>query len=127
LDTRRKIVDVEQARALAAESGGSLRIVTGYFDPLLAGHAAALAEGRVGAGGLLLLLRTPPDPLLPLRSRVELVAALRTVDWVAAIPGDTIPEWVRALPASRLVSFESDDEDRRSAFLRHIHERHRLA
>jgi bifunctional ADP-heptose synthase (sugar kinase/adenylyltransferase) len=118
---------MEQARALAAESGRSLRIVTGYFDPLLAGHAAALAEGRVSAGGLLLLLRTPPDPLLPLRSRVELVAALRTVDWVAAIPGDTIPEWVRALPASRLVSFESDDEDRRSAFLRHIHERHRLA
>ena len=117
---------MEQARALAAESEGSLRIVTGYFDPLLAGHAAALAERRAGAGGLLLLLRTPSDPLLPIRTRVELVAALRSVDWVAPLPGDTVPEWVRALPANRLVNFESDDQDRRSAFLRHIHERHRL-
>ena len=112
---------------LAAESGDSLRIVTGYFDPLLAGHAVALADGRASAGGLVLLLRTPRDPLLPLRTRLELVAGLRSVDWVAPLPGDTVPDWVRALPANRRVSFESDDEGRRSAFLRHIHERHRLA
>lgn len=104
-----------------------MRIVTGYFDPLLASHAEALADARRDAGSLMLLVRTPADSLLPLRARAELLAALRSVDWVVPLDGNTLPEWVGALPAGRLIRFERDDEERRAAFLRHIHERHLLA
>jgi glycerol-3-phosphate cytidylyltransferase-like family protein len=77
LDTRRKIVAPE-----AINDSQPLLLVTGFFDPLLASHADRLAALRRDGWRLAVLLSDPPDPVLPLRARAELVAALRAVDYV---------------------------------------------
>jgi hypothetical protein len=72
MDTRRKIVP-------HAPPGCDL--VEGYFDPLLAPQAAALAA-RKGSAPLAVIIREPADPLLDARARAELIAALAAVDYV---------------------------------------------
>ena len=123
LDSREKIIDAEQARTVAKTHTG-LRVVTGYFDPLLAAHAEALA--RIGAG-LMVLVASPADPLLSVRARAELVAALRGVAWVVPLNTSESPDWVAALPPGCLTSLEVEDEERRNAFLRRVCERNGMA
>jgi bifunctional ADP-heptose synthase (sugar kinase/adenylyltransferase) len=94
LDTRTKIVTAEQLQAqVQAWRAGAVpaAIVTGLFDPLLAAHAELL-EGAVAARRRVVVqLEEGLDPVLPLRDRAELVAALRCVDLVCqtvALPAD---------------------------------------
>jgi bifunctional ADP-heptose synthase (sugar kinase/adenylyltransferase) len=91
LDTRSKIISLEQARA--QELAKSACWVAGYFDPLLAEHVRKLRE-YVAPDRLLIVEVTNPDrPLLAQRARAELVAALAMVDYVvlgngtSALPG----------------------------------------
>lgn len=79
MDTRTKIVSIAQASRLAAE--GAI-VVTGYFDPLTAPHARQLRESKRDGRPLLAAIAEPPEPILPLRARMELVAALAAVDYV---------------------------------------------
>jgi bifunctional ADP-heptose synthase (sugar kinase/adenylyltransferase) len=80
LDTRSKIIPLEQARA--QQRGKPACWVTGHFDPLLAEHVRRLRE-QVAPGRLLIVEVTNPDrPLLPQQARAELVAALTMVDYV---------------------------------------------
>ncbi len=85
MDSREKIVSGRECRsrlaALKAAKSG-LRLVSGYFDPLLAWHAERIEEARGEAGALAVTILEPPDPILPARARAELVAALRAVDLV---------------------------------------------
>src|ERR1700694_5131038 len=94
MDTRAKIISVEEARDIAGEK--EVHWISGHFDPLLAEHAAIL-HANAEAGRLLIVeLTNPVQPLLPLRARAELVAALAQVDYVvmsdqrAEAPGDEI-------------------------------------
>ena len=80
MDTRTKIVSSSDAARLAAQ--GAV-VVKGYFDPLLASHAARLRELKGGSRKLMVLIADPPDPILPSRARAELVASLAMVDYVA--------------------------------------------
>jgi bifunctional ADP-heptose synthase (sugar kinase/adenylyltransferase) len=86
VDTRDKILTaagaVEAARSARAK-GRRVSVVTGYFDPLLAGHARRLAGIAEPGGVLLALVMEPERPILPARARAELVAALAVVDYVA--------------------------------------------
>lgn len=75
MDSRSKIIP-------AADLPSGVRVVSGYFDPLLAVHAAWLAEARGQAAKLAVVIKDPPTPILPARARAELVAALRVVDYV---------------------------------------------
>jgi hypothetical protein len=80
LDTRTKIISFDEAAGIACERGA--RWVAGEFDPLLAEHARRL-RGLVEEGKALIVVVTDPaDPLLPLRARAELVAALADVSYV---------------------------------------------
>lgn len=80
MDTRAKIISVEEASAIAREK--EVHWISGHFDPLLAEHAAIL-HANAEAGRLLIVeLTNPAHPLLPLRARAELVAALAQVDYV---------------------------------------------
>jgi bifunctional ADP-heptose synthase (sugar kinase/adenylyltransferase) len=81
LDTRNKIIGAGQAAALLREERAHA-VVIGYFDPLLAAHARRLAEIRPAHGGLIAVIDDPPDPVLSLHARAELVAALAAVDFV---------------------------------------------
>jgi hypothetical protein len=89
--------------------------VSGYFDPLLAWHAARIGDLRQGAPALAVVVREPADPILPARARAELVASLAAVDLVLIAPGGA------ALPVS--VALEEGDLEQRAAFISHVRER----
>jgi hypothetical protein len=81
VDTRSKIFP------LAAVAGERLpRLVAGFFDPLIAAHAEALAA--LG-DRLTVCILDPPNPLLPASARAELAASLACVERV--ILGDARP------------------------------------
>jgi len=93
VDTRRKILTAEEA--VEHWSGRKVRLVRGYFDPLLPEHARRLAELAAPGAALVVVIEDPPQPILPARARAELVAALRAVDCVvlgapANIPADVV-------------------------------------
>lgn len=114
MDTRTKIVTPEQAGNLDAQI-----CVRGYFDPLLAAHARLIAGL---AGPVVVLLADPPEPLLPAKSRAELVAALRGVSRVV-LPLDNGEAYEPA--GASVVDELAADLERRQSLVSHVHRRHR--
>jgi bifunctional ADP-heptose synthase (sugar kinase/adenylyltransferase) len=101
-------------------NGRRVVVVSGYFDPLLAEHAERLEEIRRGSDALLVLVRQPPQPILPPRARAELVAGLSAVDYVVAPEdGETLDE--TALAA--MIHEEDADVRRLAALARLVHRR----
>jgi hypothetical protein len=91
MDTRNKIVNAAQA---AKDPGG---LVRGYFDPLCVAHVRRLeAFADAGGGPVTILLDSPPQPLLPVAARAELLAALHVVKQVVVAEG-SVPEVFRSL------------------------------
>lgn len=85
MDTRNKIISPDRAAALVRElraEGQAIRVVTGYFDVLVADQVRRLSEIAASASTLFAVVLDPPEPLLPGRARAELVAALGMVDYV---------------------------------------------
>jgi bifunctional ADP-heptose synthase (sugar kinase/adenylyltransferase) len=80
LDTRSKIISLEQAREKLRETPA--RWVAGDFDPLLAEHVRRLREQAVPGQLLVVEVTNPVKPLLAQRARAELVAGLAMVDYV---------------------------------------------
>ena len=110
MDTRNKIVSAQDA---AARMPHMAFLVSGWFDPLLAVHAARIDE-IPEQFAVVVLIVDPPDPLLPARARAELVAALHRVELV-------ILDDARSLtPALRL---EEEEAEMRTQFLEHVGER----
>ena len=124
MDTRNKIVDWPEAENLLRQrgrSGSPLKVVTGYFDPLLAAHSRRLGE-IAGAGGRLLVVLTSPDkPVLPARARAELVAALDVVEFVALPPRESVEGMLTAFPAASVLREEAADTRRTVELIRHVH------
>lgn len=110
MDTRLKIIDAAEAWHFA-ESGTT--VVRGYFDPLIAEHAQRLAELKRLGQPLLVLVATPPDPILPDRARAELVASLAVVDRVALATGSLTPH----------IRLEEEDLARQQRLIEHVHAR----
>ena len=125
MDTRNKILEWREAkRLLGQRHAGAVRwkVVTGYFDPLLASHVRRLRE-IAGPGGRLIVAVADPDrPLLPARARAELVAALEMVEAVVPAEGN-LSELHEMAPAIDIYHEESSDERRRDELIRHVHER----
>jgi nicotinic acid mononucleotide adenylyltransferase len=92
-----------------------VRIVSGYFDPLLATHAARFEVAADGVAAVAVVLLDPPDPILSSRARAELVAALARVSLVL-VPGES-----EAPEAD--VHFEREDLEARALFMAHVRER----
>lgn len=121
MDTRAKIVGPESFDALRRRAG-RLKVVTGYFDPLLASHARRLAALRSAGETLVAVVCDPERSLLPLAARAELVAALAAVDWVIAA---TDPEPViAALDPDELVREQEADLERREELIRLVRNRY---
>jgi hypothetical protein len=115
VDTRTKVLGLEAAREAAARArreGKRVRLVTGYFDPLVAEHARNLEAGEGAV--LFAVVADPPQPILPAPARAELVAALRNVDYV--VPGG-------AVEADETLHREADDERLTRELIRHVHGR----
>ena len=85
MDTRNKIIALEQAHAIAKSHAAVW--VSGHFDPLLAEHARQIGDRRQPGKLLIALVTNPAEPYLPQQARAELVAALAAVNWVALQPG----------------------------------------
>ena len=110
MDTRNKIVSAGEA---ASRLPHMAFLVSGWFDPLLAVHAARIDE-IPEQFAVAVQIVDPPDPLLPARARAELVAALRRVELVILDEAQTLT------PALRL---EEEEAEWRTAFLAHVRER----
>jgi len=123
MDTRRKIVSPEEAVAVVERrrnGGKTVKVVSGYFDPLLAEHAQRLRDARAGCDILVVLVATPPEPVLPAAARAELVAALAAVDYVVLPGRPGVEEFLARIPASEVVRFEDADEEAVRDLIRHV-------
>jgi len=123
LDTRRKIVAPE-----AISRSQPIILVSGFFDPLLASHANRLEALRRDGRRLAVLLSDPPDPVLPLRVRAQLVAALRAVDYVlladgAATDHNSESEIIRRVQPEEIVREEKADQRRTRELIAYIRAR----
>jgi bifunctional ADP-heptose synthase (sugar kinase/adenylyltransferase) len=121
VDTRSKIL----SRDAALQLPRPLTLVTGYFDILRAQHARDLqqARNRAPAQPLLVVVLTPPRPVLNTRARAELVAALRMVDYVVTADDGDGDNLIEALKPAQLVRLEAADQLRARQLIEHVQRR----
>jgi len=125
VDTRQKIqpaAAVTAAITAALSRGTVCRLVAGFFDPLLASNAARIREFRAGAGILVALVDSPAAPLLPAEARADVVAGLRSVDYVV-IGGRGETELLTLFPQSAILWMTAADEADAKELARRVHER----
>ncbi|MBV8707768.1 MAG: hypothetical protein JO028_11315, partial [Acidobacteriaceae bacterium] len=79
MDTREKIIPLRQAKAVL--DNGIWTVIVGLFDPLTASQARRIETCK--RGGILVVVLENPDTLMPANARCHLVAALRSVNFVA--------------------------------------------
>ena len=126
MDTRKKIIQAEQAIELANRlhsGGGQLIVVTGLFDPLLAAHAKRLAEVAASAGDegcVLAVVTNWPPEILPLKARAELVAALATVDYVVPCESSAVEQFLARVKPTCLFREEETDQKLKQEFIEHV-------
>lgn len=123
LDTRRKIVAPE-----AISRSQPIVLVSGFFNPLLASHASRLETLRRDGWRLAVLLSDPPDPVLPLQARAELVAALRAVDYVVVADGaatdhNSESEIILRVQPAEIVREQEADQRRTRELIAYVHAR----
>jgi phosphopantetheine adenylyltransferase len=126
VDTRTKILRPEEAEALLRglrDGGRALRVATGYFDPLAPAHVERLQRLAGEDSHLTVVVTDPPDPLLPLRARAELVASLAAVDAVVCLPADQLDGFLGRLAAAYIERGEAEDLRLRQELIRHVHSR----
>jgi len=114
MDTRTKIISADEARQIAANGATT---VSGYFDPLTLAHAERLQSLKRPGAPLLVIISSPPDPILPSLARAQLVAGLACVDHVTEAP-------VAIAPHARL---EEEDATRLEQLIEHVQSRQRAA
>ena len=114
MDTRCKIVSGTEALRLA-QAGAT--VVSGYFDPLAAEHATRLQGLKRAGSPLLVLIASPPNPILASRARAELVAGLAAVDYVAELSQEIQPD----------VTLEAEDTVLQARLIQHVHTRQSAA
>ncbi len=114
MDTRSKIISLDEAASLAARlraEGRRLAVAAGGFDVLQAAHARRLAS--LASGGAAVLAAVYDDaslctvtqqrrPVLSEHARARLVAGLAAVDYVLIWPFPDLDELVRRLAPDRL-------------------------
>ena len=126
MDTRTKILTVEQARAL--RFNGPV-VVTGYFDLLRAVHARELEETRrrTAAGTLVVAVMPWVEAYQSQRARAEMAAALRVVDYVVLIDQDAdLAALYDALHPIEVVRMEMADARRNRELIEHVRHRNSL-
>lgn len=114
MDTRSKILSPAEAVLRLQRFGGGA-VVSGFFDPLLAAHARRLESVREAGVPLAVIVNDPPVPILPLRARAELVAALSAVDIVIVPDGSPLPDVS--------LRFDGRDAEDRARFVEHVRAR----
>ena len=124
MDTRKKIITPEEAHALA-NNNRPVALVTGYFDVLLAPSVRELVRVREGLPKALLLVAVgnPPQPILDIRARAEMVAALAVVDYVVCLEEEQVEQLAAAFPSDRLFRLETAHQHRMRELIEHVRRR----
>lgn len=90
--------DAARAVRAAQQRGEKVVFTSGCFDLLHVGHLRSLEEARSYGDRLVVAVNSDASvrrikgrkrPIIPLRQRVELLAALECVDWVTSFAGNT--------------------------------------
>jgi bifunctional ADP-heptose synthase (sugar kinase/adenylyltransferase) len=125
MDTRHKIIESQRAQSLAQGlRAKGVKIVTGYFDVIVAEHVRRLREIKNGSAMLVVVVLDPLEALLAARARAELVAALAVVDYVVPADEQAAKELLSHFTASEIVREESDDLLRARRLSEHVKSRH---
>ena len=112
MDTRKKILTIEEARRrleFLTAAGKTVGVACGWFDIVRAEHAAALMQAREGHDELLVLVRPDTDgrsTVLDESSRAQLVAALGATDSVVLCDEVAQAELLRPLANAAPVDVE---------------------
>jgi D-beta-D-heptose 7-phosphate kinase/D-beta-D-heptose 1-phosphate adenosyltransferase len=113
--SRDKVLSLEamrEERAKLRAAGHSLVFTNGCFDLLHPGHVRYLTGARaqgdrlvvaVNADRMVTLLKGKGRPILPLAERMEILAALESVDYVVAFEEETPARVIRELMPDVLV------------------------
>lgn len=124
-DTRRKIMNLDQARQWAAAQrscGRRVRALVAYCDPLLPAHVERLRR-LAGDEGFLVFLHRASDPILDARACAELAAALSFVQGVVTANGDDAVRLAQSFGADELLLEQEAEAALRDEFLRRVRER----
>jgi bifunctional ADP-heptose synthase (sugar kinase/adenylyltransferase) len=127
MDTRSKIIPLERAITIAKELRAkrlAMKVVTGHFDVLVAGHVRRLREIANGADALFVGVLDPSEPLLPGRARAELVAAFTMVDYVVPVGEAAADALLSHFTTGEIVREESVDLLRTRRLIEHVQRRH---
>jgi bifunctional ADP-heptose synthase (sugar kinase/adenylyltransferase) len=111
-----------EAARQARAAGKRVKLVTGYFDPLLAAHARRLRDVADPESVLVAVIREPERPILAARARAELVAALATIDFV--ILGGEPNHILAGFEPDELFQDDAADERRTQDLILHVQSRH---
>ena len=110
MDTRSKILDPSGAlKHLSGLGHSSFVIARGSFDILRGEHCRRLAQEKKEHGELLVLVADDENPrrtVLDARTRAELVAALRVVDYVVICDEAEANGFISSLSPARVVEPE---------------------
>ena len=125
MDTRTKIIEPDRAISLSGNlRSKGVKIVTGYFDVIVAEHVRHLTDIKNGWGTLVVVVLDPPEPILSGRARAELVAALRVVDYVVLGGEQAAEELLSHFSPDEIVREESADLLRFRRLSEHVQRRH---
>ena len=121
MDTRSKILKPE-----SLPTGATL--VTGYFDVLTAELTRALVEvrERTRKRPLAIAVLSRGSEVLPPAARVELVAALRMVDYVVTASDEDLNRLIERSQPAEVVRMEEADLRRKRWLIEHVQRRHKL-
>jgi hypothetical protein len=111
LDTRTKIVEPG-----SIPRDRTVKVLLCYLDPLWGREVDALREHADSAATMVVAVADPPEPLLPLRARAELAAALSFVDYVITEP--------QSLPDAERIDLREQGLALRQSLVRHVLQRH---
>ena len=119
MDTREKII----APGAAILRRGKLCAFVGHFDPMYAAHARRLNELHSPGDTWIVILTDPAQPLLQTRARAELVAALKTVDYVVPAQDNTVEDILAQLAPDQVWQEEEQDLKRAAALVNQVRSR----
>jgi bifunctional ADP-heptose synthase (sugar kinase/adenylyltransferase) len=120
MDTRTKIVAPDELSVLGLNAPV---VAVGYFDVLRPAHVLEL-EALAGTGPLVVVVLPLDGELLAERTRAELVAALRAVDYVMAAPDPDPSALLQQLQPSRVARLETADLAYRHELIEDVRRRH---
>jgi len=120
MDTRNKIVTADTLPNLGLRAPV---VAVGYFDVLRPAHVAEL-EALAGAGPLVVVVLQLDGEFLAERTRAELVAALRAVDYVVAAADPDPSALLDVLRPARVARLETADLRRRHELIEDVRRRH---